>query len=100
MSKPVDAETHAAATKVLAEARRRGIDPIEALHHHGLLVTPAGDQEIHDRAIREVVTRYARLRVADFLRRKYPTGKLEQKAPSDLYAAILEWLEEVARGTG
>ncbi len=98
MSKPVDAETHAKATWILAEARRRGLDPVEALHHHGLLVTPAGDQEIRDRAIQEVVTRFSRLRVADFLRRKYPTGKLEQKAPSDLYNAILDWLEEVARG--
>jgi hypothetical protein len=99
MTKPVDAETHAAATKVLAEARRRGLDPIEALHHHGLLVTPAGDQEVRAQATQEIYVRYSRMRVNDFLRRKYPIGKLEQKAPLDLYNAILEWLEEVARGT-
>lgn len=97
MSKPVDAETHVATSKVLAEARRRGVDPVEALHQAGFLVTPAGDEEIRLRAVRSVLVQFERHRPADFLQRKYPNDRLEQRTIQDLYNAILDWLEGMAR---
>jgi hypothetical protein len=91
MREPIDAETHELATKVITESRRRGVDPVEALHQAGLLATPTGDRLLRVSVVEDILTHLNKLRVADFMRRNY-RGSLNQRTPQDLYDSIVDWL--------
>lgn len=93
---PLDSETHALATKVIANAPRRGQDPVEALYRAGLLATPAGDRALQVEGAESVLIQLSRHSVADFLRYKYQ-GNLARRTQQDLYNSIVEWLEEYVK---
>lgn len=91
---PVDTYTYERAHKVLANARARGFDPVEALARAGLLLHVQMERDLKAEMVMYLLSRMRDYRVADFLRRKHK-GSLNQRTPSDLYDCITDWLEDL-----
>ena len=93
---PIDAETYQLATGILTQAKRRGQDPVEALHRAGLLVTPQGDRDLQAEALESALLFLHNHRVADFLRLHFG-GSWTGKTNQDVYDSVISWFENYVK---
>lgn len=90
---PLDEETYLRVHSAIDLAKVRGVDAAELLHRRGLLACPALMQQARREALREVHTRVASFRPAEFLQRN--TSK--PSSPKDMYDAILVFIETLMK---
>lgn len=93
MHAPIDPFTQRRVTETLKKAARLGLDPAEALHSEGLILTPLRDKTIRLQAMQYVILQVEKFRPAEFLRRK-------QNTSADIYLAIVEFLRELHAAEG
>lgn len=93
---PIDTETHRQATKVLALAKRRGQDPVEALYRAGFLATPAGDKDLQVQGMEGVLSHLVTYRVSDLLRMRFK-DRLSGRTNQDVYDSVIAWLINYVR---
>lgn len=88
----VDEITYNKADFTLSMALRSGFDPVEALHHAGLLWTPRRERDAKAQALRYIVSQMEDLRPAHFMftiNRSLASG-----TPADMHRAVMEWLQK------
>lgn len=88
----LDRETHDRVTRSLAQARYRGVSPIDQLNKDGLLWTPERERKVRTQTIRFVLDEMSGWSPAEFLRRR--SKGLENCTPTDMYMCIREWIQE------
>jgi hypothetical protein len=91
---PLDTETHIKASKLLAYAKRNGLDPVEALHGAGLLLSKGRRRGLKLETMWSIHKQISSWRPAEFLRMKWPAGN-RQTTPADMYSCILEYIEKL-----
>jgi hypothetical protein len=91
---PLDTETYTRATKLLAYAKRNGLDPVETLHGGGLLLSKGRRKGLRLEVLWYVHKQISSWRPAEFLRMKWPAGN-RQTTPADMYICILEYVEKL-----
>lgn len=96
MPNPIDNETFKLAHAILTQAKRRGQDPVEALHRAGLLATPASDRALQVNALEGVLLFLHNHRVTDFLRFRF-NGSVVSKTKQDVYDSIVFWLDNYVK---
>lgn len=96
MYRPIDSETFKLAHGILAQAKRRGQDPVEALYRAGLLATPAGDRTLQANALEGVLLFLHNHRVVDFLRLRF-NGSVTGKTNQDVYDSVVFWLDNYVK---
>lgn len=96
MRSPIDSETFKLATEILAQAKCRGQDPVEALYRAGLIATPAGDRALQVNALEGVLLFLHNHRLTDFLRLRF-NGSVTGKTNQDVYDSIVYWLDNYVK---
>jgi hypothetical protein len=92
MAEPLDRHTWLRVIATLDNARRRGLDPGEALHRAGLLLTPTKETSLKGEGMEFIHRQIVSWRPAEFLRRKFSPS--HQASPTDMYACVVEFIEE------
>lgn len=90
MNTPIDPDTWVKAVAVLEHARKRGLDPVEHLHRHGLLRTPDLDKAQRVEALSFILNELTSWRPTEMLRSKFTPN--HQATPADMYSAIVDWI--------
>lgn len=89
---PLDPETRRLAETIIVTARRHGLDALEELHRHALILTPARETQIRVAAMKFLHRQLVSWRPVELLRRKFHAS--HPTTPADMYACIAEFLEE------
>lgn len=86
----LDKKSYEQTQEVLARATRLGLDPVEALHDAGLLLTFGRFENIRIDALVYLHRQIVSWRPAEFLRRRASASH----TPADMYNCIVEYIEE------
>lgn len=92
---PLDLQTRERVLKAIADAKFIGTDFVDTLQRRGLLLSPQVIAVLRAEAMEFLVHEARRWTPAEFLRRK--NRSLDNASPTEMYHAIIEWLEEHAQ---
>jgi hypothetical protein len=88
----VDQATHDRVIRSLAQARYRGVSPVDQLNRDGLIWTLEREKKVRVATMKFLAEEMAGWSPAEFLRRR--KRGLESATPTDMYMCILEWIQE------
>lgn len=94
---PLDPDTARQVRDVMAQARRNGRDPVEALNAAGLVMSPAAVAQVKGEALYALLRDVESWRPAEYVRR---VNKATAPTAADMYNAILGYIAEYVEAGG